>query len=322
MSILLVMIIGSIMMLIIGLGIVGYLYVNQSTTPAPAPSGTITVQAGKIEATGSSGTSEIELQKVVGETTEGVVVDPNVLSLVTQTSIDECKRDTNYGLVDEETMYASDGCRGMFTYKDQVGMCGSVSGNKSECPIGKYKIDKSLKLAGLVKTDLKMIKDHSDGKCVDGTWGQIDYNNIYAKNGCKGLFQYGTLFGYCSSHKDEDGSYKESICKIGKTEPDNEFETGDAVRMKNVGLRIQSPDLKGDVQNQKSCVPYDSNDNIYYNISPDSTILNTWNGCSSEFNWGPYKGSCNSNTEKQECPIGSTIESNDIEIGLPVSNSY
>ena len=316
------MVIGMVMMMTIGIGIGVYVYMNPSTEPAPAPSGTITVQAGKIEATGSSGTSEIELQKVVGETTEGKEVDPNVLSLVAQTSIDECKHDVNYGLVDDNTMYASDGCRGMFAYKNQVGMCGSVDGNKSTCPIGSYKIDKSLKLAGLVDTDLKMIKDKSDGKCTDGTWGRIDYNNIYAKSGCKGLFQYGTLFGYCSSHKDEDGNYKESICKIGKTEKDSEFETGDSARMKNVGLRIQSPDLEGDEQNKKTCVPYDSNDNIYYNISPDSTILNTWRGCSSEFSWGPYKGTCSSGTETQECPIGSVTTSNDVEIGLKISNSY
>ena len=313
------------MMITVGVAAGGYIYINQpieSTVSAPAPSGTVTVQAGKIEATGNSGHTVIKLEKQVGKTTDGSIVDPNVLSLVTQTSIDECIHDVNYGLVDDNKMYASGGCRGMFTYKGQVGMCGSVSGNKSECPIGNYKVDKSLKLSGLVATDLKMIKDKSDGKCVDGTWGRINYNNMYAKSGCKGLFQYGTLFGYCSSHKDEEGNYKESICKIGKTKLDDKFETGDAVRMKYVGLRPQNPDLKGYVEHQETCVPYDSNDNIYYNISPDGTMLNTWNGCSSEFKWGPYKGSCNSNTEKQECPIGSVTNSNNVEIGLSISNNY
>lgn len=304
------------------LGVIGYIYIYQPIDNEIPKSGTVTVRAGKIEATGNSGHSSIELQKMSGETTEGKVVDPNVISLVNQFSIDECKRDINYGIVDDNTMYASDGCRGMFAYKNQVGLCGSVDGNKTNCPIGKYKIDKTLKLSGLVNTDLKMIKDKSVGKCIDGTWGKIDYNNIYAKDGCKGLFQYGTLFGYCSSHKGPDGIYKEKICKIGKTEPDNEFEDGDSLRMKNVGLRTQSPDLKGDIQTNKSCVPYDSNDDIYYNISNDSKVLNTWGGCNSQFSWGPYKGSCNSNTETQACPIGSITSSNGIEIGLPISDSY
>ena len=275
--------------------------------------GNVEASAGKVEITGNVGNVEVEMEKKVGKIDN--TVDPNKLTLLHQTSINECVYNKNYGLINDNKMFISDGCRGYFTYKGQYGPCGSIDGKYMECPIGSYDFDTTQDLKGLVKTKLKLIKDKSNGKCVNGKWGK-EGSNVYVKDGCKGLFQYGTLFGYCSSHLDDTGNYEKQLCKIGKTSEDTKFEEGDAIRMRYTGLRKQNPKYKE--QDQKNCFPPYSSD-VRFAVTSDNKNIMTEGSCKGTFSWGPYKGYC---IPEEKCPVGTTSNYNGTTIGLMVEDKY
>jgi hypothetical protein len=276
----------------------------------PTEKGLVTVKHGEIKAVGGVGTVEVELEKDVGETTKGKEVDQNVLNLVHQYGIDKCEKDVSYGLIDDTKMYVKDGCIGLFTYKGKTGPCNSPRGAREECPIGDHKIDHGLKLSGLTIPKLKLLKDHSMNSCKDGTYGIENSNEMFAKDGCKGLFQYGTLFGYCSSHRNDDGDYDKAICQMGKTEVDLKYNNTDIRRMKRIGLR--SDLLKLDKRYKAECVPFESNEKIYYNLSGNADKIYVWNGCNGKFKWGPYEGQCMSvnKTGKTYCDLSKIDDKN------------
>lgn len=280
-------------MILIMIFIVGIYFLNIDTKSNKG----ITITNGEIVATGNVD-AHVEIEKHIEA--EELPIDPNKVSLLHQYSIDGCIYDKNYGLINENAMYASDGCRGLFTYKGMVGNCNSINGLKTECPIGSYTIGKDLKIAGINNVELKLLKDYT-GKCTQDNWGKYG-KNMFVDNGCKGLFHYGPLFGYCTSH--DNGR---TTCPIGKTIEDSKYEPSDPYQMKYIGLReqhIRSSNL------DKLCIPYSTNTVLNYKMSSDMKELTVNNYCNGTFSWGPYSGLCMSYGAESQCPIGSTIVDN------------
>jgi len=299
------------LMVLISTGLIGfgiYMYVNRDRN-----SGDLTVEHGAIELDGT-GEAHVDISSESGEIDKKI--DPNKLSLINQTSFDKCTLGDTYDLIDENSMYATNGCAGIFSYKGKIGYCGSVDAKKTECPIGNYKINQSLKLAGLVDSDLELIQDIS-GKC-DGNWGKVDDFSMVAKNGCQGKFKYGNMFGYCVS----DG--KDKICPFGKTIDDPDYSDKNPVAMQHIGLRKQELKFKGSDEKRSSCIPFENNLDIYFNVNPDGKSIVTRRGCQGKFAWGPYTGNCNSyEGVEATCPVGSTIEdSSGNEVGLTLSKYW
>ena len=270
--------------------------------------------SGSAHLSGGAGTVMVKIESESGDTIQGDPVDPNIISLVQQTGVVKCEKGSTYDIIDDSKMWVDNGCRGLFTYKGKVGQCLSREdgqGNqKVMCPIGSNIVDPDKKLMGLVDPEFEFLKDYSDGKCVNGSYGLVNMKNMYVDKGCKGLFRYGPAFGYCVSHNNQ-----KKVCDIGRTQDDPEYEENDYRPMKKIGLFSRNPKAKS--SDAISSCEFGDDDNPNYNIEGDN--LAVWGGCGGNFRWSEYKGDCYSGAGKSLCPIGSTVkDSQDRDIGLVI----
>lgn len=237
-------------------------------------------------------------KETTDETTNGVPipnVNPNVVNLVNQLSIQPCTRNSTYGTNGNSSMYTSDGCSGIFTYQGQIGYCGGYvdgqTGTQIHCPIGNLIDDKNGNVKGLIKPEIVLVKDISGGKCTQNNYGINNYNSMYVDNGCNGLFRIGSLIGYCGSEQIK-GKY---FCPIGQTQtgPDG----------MPLGLRYQYYRFIPS-SNKTSCqyINTDSGNNTYGLV--DANHFYTSNNCSGTFNWSNnMSATCTSQMQKDICPL-------------------
>ena len=236
-------------------------------------------------------------------------IDPNKVYLTLQTSIDPCIEGQTFGINDDNSIYVKNKCHGIFTYKGAVGLCvdehGTDTDAKAICNIGIPTISNTGLPLGLIPAKLELIQDKSNGKCTSGNYGLINYNTMYTKNGCSGMFRYGSLIGNCLNNKSINVTDKNKeniqICPIGKTDPTNEWS----------GLYITSISLQVKSDNDTCIHGINTMDqNIAFK---DRHTLVTKGNCSGNFMWGLLGGKCVSG---KDCPIGLQASNGADTVGL------
>ena len=145
----------------------------------------------------------------------------------------ECKSDLSYKVFDNDDLEIRNGCAAIFSFKNKIGYCksnaeisdfGNIQKVINDTPIicntniqNSNSISSS-NLTGFKDYNLELIKEYSDNKCKNETYGFDESNtHIYTDKGCKGLFKLGLLYGVCYSN----GEY--SKCGIGQTKKYDNF---------------------------------------------------------------------------------------------------
>lgn len=237
--------------------------------------------------------TEIELTKIQKQktTAEMETVDPTKINLVRQLSINPCVSEESYGFnSDKSGMYASNGCGGVFTYNNKIGVCIAPDKKHVNCPFNSQQGDYMGNLLGFVdpKTDLVLVKGNKQCISEENAFGLHDYNNIFVDKYCSGSFALGSLMGNCTS--DES---KKTLCPIGHNVDGN-------------GLWMRKLGYIGTDTN--TC--YSNEPQQTYGLI-DKNNMFTNNSCTGSFRFGLYHGNCASTSgETVKCPIGSKQESN------------
>lgn len=269
-----------------------------------------TTSGGKITTEGTQGSHVSNTTVTKQEGDDEILYDENELILIKQTSVDECT--DNYGLDGEDKMFTTDKCGGIFTYKGNYGFCMNITGeDKSECPIGTYGFDRKLNTIGLVKSELQLLEDTSDGKCTEDNYGMENYKQMYVKGDCKGKFRHGSLFGKCESYNNE-----KQLCNIGRTDKVyvKEDPTSETTTKTIQGLKKDNLEPYGSIDKGR-CITNEDMGEILYGFE-DADNFYVHDSCQGDFVWGYLKGKCGKEDGiKDICSIGITNET-DSEKGL------
>ena len=227
------------------------------------------------------------------------------LMLLKQTGLTACQKGVTYGILDDNTMYTKNGCRGIFAYKNKVGICNSEDQSSNHCSLNEVNGQNEM-LAGFKERKIELIKDLGNGECeIDNVknYGNHNSGNIFTKNGCRGYFKMGPLIGYCL-HKEEISEEK-TLCPIGKT--DRIMINGNK---KFNGIRsppLITTGLTGE------CTSKDPNDPEKNNWGfVDENTMYVQRGCNAEFTWDKMKGRCFSEgiNDNKKCTIGNKSDDN------------
>lgn len=220
------------------------------------------------------------------------------LMLLKQTGLVACEKGVTYNLLSDDTMYTKNGCRGIFAYKNKVGICNSEDNSSNNCSLKEINGQNNM-LAGFQERNIELIKDLSNGKCTKENYGNHNIGNMFTKDGCRGYFRMGPLVGMCLDHTPEN-SQEKTLCPLGKTS---------RIMINNVkkfnGLRSPPLITTGLTGECTSRDPNNPEKNNWGFINNNKMYVQR--GCNAKFTWDKMSGICASEgiNDNQECTIGN-----------------